>query len=53
MLGFLFFEGDYKKMDIVIIGIVVACVYIAHEIVECLYDSKIIVERGIKDETDK
>ncbi len=40
-------------MDMLLIGVVIACMYAINEIVECLYDSKIIVERGIKDETDE
>ena len=40
-------------MDMLLIGVIVACIYVIHEIVECIYDNKIIVERGIKDETDE
>ena len=40
-------------MDMIIIGILAACIFMAHEIVEFMYDIDIIVEEDIKDDTDK
>ena len=40
-------------MDMIIIGILTVCIFMAHEIVEFMYDTEIIVEEDIKDDTDK